>query len=344
MTLPKLRLCGLRAASITVALLLAWSAASAAAPRPPVKVSIAVPSRSMNYLNVFLAEQFLADEGVDAEITAVEGGARAAAALAGGSAHFAVLAVNEVVNVVSHGQDIIAIAGLQNGNAIQVVVAKAALDQKGVSPDSPLPARINALRGLKIAVTTPGSSTDQTLRYLLALERIDPATGLDIVNLNNPSAMLAALGRGQIDGFVHAPPSTTQAIVSHGAVALIDMIDTPATKNALFHVLTVRRDWAKANEETVLAVLRGIWKTQQFMASDREAAEARSRELYAQTDPNLFRSAFAAMYPSYATTPIMSLESARRTLEYLEATGGKRVTTAPPEKWVVNTYAEKARP
>jgi len=298
----------------------------------------------MNYLNVFLAEEFLKNEGIKAEITAVESGSRAAAALAGGSAHFAVLAVNEVVNVVSHGQKIIAIAGLQNGNAIQVVVAKRILKDKGVSPDSPLAKRIDALRGLKIGITTPGSSTDQTLKYLLALEKIDPTRELDIVNLNNPAAMLAALQRGQIDGFVHAPPNTTQAVVAHGAVALIDMIDTPATKGALFHVLSVKADWAKANEKTMLAVLRGFWKMQQFMANDRDGAEAKAAKIYSQTEPGLFKSAFASMYPSYATSPIMSLQSAQRTVNYLEATSGKRITEAPPEKWVVNEYAEKAKP
>jgi NitT/TauT family transport system substrate-binding protein len=322
-------------------LVLASSPAFAA---PLEKVSIAVPSRSMNYLNVFLAEGFVAQEGVKAEITAVESGSRAAAALAGGSAHFAVLAVNEVVNVVAQGQKIIAVAALQNGNAIQLVVSKRVSESKGVSADTPLSKRINALRGLKIAVTTPGSSTDQTLKYLLSLEKIDPARELDIINLNNPSAMLAALQRGQIDGFVHAPPNTTQAVVSHGAVPLIDMIDTPATKGALFHVLCVKDEWAKANEETMLAVLRGFWKMQQFMAGDRAAAEAKSAQIYSQTEPTLFKNAFAAMYPSYATTPLMSLQSAQKTVAYLEATSGKRIAAAPPEKWVVNAYAEKAKP
>ncbi len=341
MSLRSLFQFGLRVAAVALAFTLGCSTTYAA---PLGKVSIAVPSRSMNYLNVFLAEGFLTQEGIKAEITAVESGSRAAAALAGGSANFAVLAVNEIVNIVAQGQNIIAVAALQNGNAIQVVVTKNALEKKGVSPDAPLSKRINALRGLKIAVTTPGSSTDQTLKYLLALEKIDPASGLDIINLNNPSAMLAAFQRGQIDGFVHAPPNTTQAVVAHGAVPLIDMIDTPATKGALFHVLCVKADWAKANEETMLAVLRGFWKMEHFMASDRAGAEAKSAQIYSQTEPTLFKSAFAAMYPSYATTPLMSVQSAQRTVAYLEATSGKRIAAAPPEKWVVNTYAEKARP
>jgi NitT/TauT family transport system substrate-binding protein len=335
---------GRRAAIAALALLVASGPAFAVSPAAPVSTSIAVPSRSMNYLNVFLAEEFLAKEGVKAQITAVDSGSRAAAALAGNSAQFAVLALNEIVNVVAQGQKVIAVAGLQNGNAIQVVVTKNVLEKKGVTPDSPLAQRIEALRGLKIAVTTPGSSTDQTLKYLLAQGKIDPAKGLDIINLNNPPAMLAALQRGQIDGFVHAPPNTTKAVQSHGGVALIDMIDTPATKGALFHVLAVKEDWAKANQETVLAVLRGFWKMQQFMASDRAGAEAMSAKIYSQTEPALFKSAFDAMYPSYAKTPIMSPASAQKTLEYLEATSGKRIAAAPPEKWVVNEYAEKAKP
>ncbi|MFO7544326.1 MAG: ABC transporter substrate-binding protein [Trueperaceae bacterium] len=298
----------------------------------------------MNYLNVFLAERFLGSEGIDAEITAVEGGSRAAAALAGGSAHFAVLAVNEVVNVVAHGQDVIAIAGLQYGNAIQLVVKKEVLGRLNVTPDAPLAERINALKGLTIAITTPGSSTDQTLRYLLALEGINPASEINIVGLNNPAAMLAALGRGQIDGFVHAPPNTTEAVINHNAEILIDMIDTPATKGALFHVLTVRTEWAAQNEETVLAVLRGIWGMQRFMSDDRAAAEVESQQIYSQTSPELFRGAFDAMYPSYATTPIMSLESAQKTIEYLEATAGARTEVASPDTWVVNDYAERTQP
>jgi NitT/TauT family transport system substrate-binding protein len=65
---------------------------------------------------------------------------------------------------------------------------------------------------LKIGISTPGASTDVTLRFLLREARLDPQKDVTIVPVGDPTTALAGLKNGVIDGNMSVEPTQTAAV------------------------------------------------------------------------------------------------------------------------------------
>ena len=76
----------------------------------------------------------------------------------------------------------------------------------------PYPQMIADLKGLKIGISTPGASTDVTLRFLLREAGLDPQKDVTIVPVGDPTTALAALKNGLIDGNMSVEPTQTAAV------------------------------------------------------------------------------------------------------------------------------------
>ncbi|HRC37780.1 MAG TPA: ABC transporter substrate-binding protein, partial [Rubrivivax sp.] len=133
------------------------------------KVTIAVGGKNLlYYLPLTIAEQrgYFKAEGLDATIVDFAGGARALQAVVGGSADVVSGAFEHTVNMQFKGQAMRAFA-LQ-GLAPQIVL--------GVNPKTmPNFKTVTDLRGKKIGVTAPGSSTNVMVNFILAKAGLKPS-------------------------------------------------------------------------------------------------------------------------------------------------------------------------
>jgi NitT/TauT family transport system substrate-binding protein len=166
------------------------------------KVTIAVGGKNLlYYLPLTVAEQkgYFKDEGLDVEIVDFAGGARALQAVVGGSADVVSGAFEHNINMQAKGQFMRAF--VLQGRAPQIVLAVS-------TKTMPNYASVADLKGKKIGVTAPGSSTNIMANYVLAKNGLKPAD-VSFVGVGASQGAVAALRSGQIDAISNLDPVMT---------------------------------------------------------------------------------------------------------------------------------------
>ncbi|MBC7437376.1 MAG: ABC transporter substrate-binding protein [Bdellovibrionales bacterium] len=187
------------------------------------KISLAVGGKaSFYYLPLTIAEQlgYFKAEGLDIEFSDFAGGARALQALVGGSADVVSGAYEHTINMQSKNQFIQSF--VLQGRAPQIAV--------GVSTKSMANYKTLAdLKGKKIGVSAPGSSTNMVANLILSRAGLKP-TDVSFVGVGTSSGALAALRSGQIDAMSNIDPVMTM-LEQKGDVRIIS--DTRTLKGTL---------------------------------------------------------------------------------------------------------------
>jgi NitT/TauT family transport system substrate-binding protein len=190
-------------------LLLAGAATLMAAPRlvraqalEKSKVTMAVGGKNLlYYLPLTIAEQrgYFKAEGLDVTIVDFAGGARALQALVGGSADVVSGAFEHTVNMQAKGQRLRAF--VLQGRAPQIVL--------GVNPRTMAGYKSVAdLKGKKIGVTAPGSSTNVMVNFILAKAGLKPSD-VSIIGVGAAQGAAAAMRAAQIDALSNLDPVIT---------------------------------------------------------------------------------------------------------------------------------------
>nr|WP_245638651.1 ABC transporter substrate-binding protein [Hydrogenophaga palleronii] len=166
------------------------------------KLTIAVGGKNLlYYLPLTVAEQlgYFKDEGLDLTIVDFAGGSRALAAVVGGSADVVSGAFEHTINMQFKGQPMRAF--VLQGLAPQIVL--------GVNPKTMANFKTIAdLKGKKIGVTAPGSSTNVMVNFVLAKAGLKPSD-VSIVGVGAGNGAVAAMRAGQIDAISNLDPVIT---------------------------------------------------------------------------------------------------------------------------------------
>ncbi|WP_295550623.1 ABC transporter substrate-binding protein [Limnohabitans sp. Rim8] len=163
------------------------------------KVTIAVGGKNLfYYLPLTVAEQlgYFKQEGLDLTIVDFSGGSRALQAVVGGSADVVSGAFEHTVNMQFKGQPMRAF--VLQGLAPQIVL--------GINPKTmPNFKSVADLKGKKIGVTAPGSSTNVLANYVLAKAGLKPSD-VSFVGVGASNGAVAAMRSGQIDAISNLDP------------------------------------------------------------------------------------------------------------------------------------------
>ncbi len=166
------------------------------------KLTIAVGGKNLlYYLPLTIAEQlgYFKDEGLDLTIVDFAGGSRALQAVVGGSADVVSGAFEHTVNMQFKGQPMRAF--VLQGRAPQIVL--------GVNPKTmPNYKSVSDLKGKKVGVTAPGSSTNVMVNFILAKAGLKPSD-VSIVGVGAGNGAVAAMRSGQIDAISNLDPVIT---------------------------------------------------------------------------------------------------------------------------------------
>ncbi len=177
-------------------------------------VHIAVGGKNaFYYLPLTIAEQlgYFRDEGLDVKISDFAGGSAALRAVVGGSAEVVSGAYEHTVSL--QGKKQYFRAFVLQGRLPQIAL--------GLSPAKA--ARFHSyqdLKGLKIGVSAPGSSTHNLVKQLLAKAGLDPDRDVSIVGVGIGAGAIAAMKSGQIDGISNVDPVMTK-LEMEGAVKVV---------------------------------------------------------------------------------------------------------------------------
>lgn len=163
------------------------------------KIAIAVGGKNLfYYLPLTIAEQlgYFKAEGLEVEISDFAGGSRALQALVGGSADVVSGAFEHTIAMQAKGQFVREF--VLQGRAPQIVlgVSKKAMPNFKTVAD---------LKGKKIGVTAPGSSTNIMTNFVLAKAGLKP-TDVSFVGVGAGSGAVAAFQSGQIDAIANLDP------------------------------------------------------------------------------------------------------------------------------------------
>lgn len=204
-------------AFVTVAALV-WAAACG--PPDDGGVTIALPSSTLLAATTYIAADLglFAREGLDVEIQHVAGVAAVNAVIAG-SAEFTVGSGGTMMRATGRGQRLTAIANVVDRPLVELVLRRDVADRFQVRDGMTLGERGRTLKGLTIAVQGVGSIIHAWVRYLAAAAALDADRDVRITPMD-PSAMVAALDAGLIDGYATSPPFTTQSVLAGGATML----------------------------------------------------------------------------------------------------------------------------
>ena len=183
---------------------MAWAAAPIAFAQPleKPKLTLAVGGKNLlYYLPLTIAEQlgYFKAEGLELSIADFAGGSQALRAVVGGSADVVSGAFEHTVNMQAKGQRLRAF--VLQGRAPQIVL--------GVNPKTmPNYKAVADLKGKKIGVSAPGSSTNVMANFVLAKAGLKPSD-VSFIGVGTSSGAVAAMRSGQIDAMSNLDPVIT---------------------------------------------------------------------------------------------------------------------------------------
>ena len=276
-------------------------------------------SRSLYYLPLTIAERkgFFKEQGLDVEINDFGGGAKSLQALVGGSVDVVTGAYEHTIRMQAKGQDIRAVLELGRFPAIVLAVRKALADKVKSPAD---------LKGLKIGVTAPGSST-----YLMAVYAMSKAglkaSDASFIGIGGGASAVAAVKNGQVDAISHLDPVISKLYADGEITLLIDTRTEEATK-ALFGgtnpaaVLYLKKEFADANPVTTQRLTNALYAALTWLAkaTPAEVADTVPPE-YLLGDRPLYEAAVKASLPSYSRTGVVTkegMDSVYATLKQLD--------------------------
>jgi NitT/TauT family transport system substrate-binding protein len=271
------------------------------------------------YLPLTVAEKkgYFKEEGLDVSINDFGGGAKSLQALVGGSVDVVTGAYEHTIRMQAKGQDIVAVAELGRYPGIVIAVHKSKADQIKSAAD---------LKGMKIGVTAPGSSTMLTAQYAMVKAGLKP-TDAAFIGVGGGASAVAAMKKGEIDAIAHLDPVISK-LESDGDIKVLIDTRTEAGSKALWGgsnpaaVLYMKRDFAEKNPNTTQRLTNALVKALKWLATAKpEDVAAVVPEEYHLGDKPLYIAAVKKSLESYSRDGVASdagMQSVLATLQALD--------------------------
>jgi NitT/TauT family transport system substrate-binding protein len=261
--------------------------AQAVKPEKP-SLTIAVGGQALIYylpLSVAHLKGYFKDEGLNVTIADFAGGSKALQAVVGGSADVVSGAFEHTINLQAKGQFYRCFA-LQ-GRAPMIVLGVS----KKTMPDYKSPAD---LKGKKIGVTAPGSSTNMMASFFLAQHGLKP-TDVSYVGVGAGAGAVTAIRSGQVDAMSNLDP-VTSTLVKDDALRIIADTRTLKDSQAIFGgnmpagCLYASQSFIDANPLTTQALANAIVRADKWIQSVTPDEIAKLvPESYLLGDPELYK-------------------------------------------------------
>jgi NitT/TauT family transport system substrate-binding protein len=280
------------------------------------KITIAVGGKSLfYYLPLTVAERqgYFKQEGLEVEIPDFPGGARALQALVGGSADMVSGAYEHTINMLAKKQTIKAVVLQAKYSSIVLLLSK----ERAARYKSP-----KDLKGLKIGVTAPGSSTNMFVNNLLARDGLKPAD-VSIIGVGAGAGAVAAMEKGEIDALSNLDPVITQLESTGKFVAVADSRTERGMKEIYggdYHasVIYTMEEFVKRNPNTVQAVANAMVRANRWIAkATPQQIVDLMPDQYKAGNPSLYKEGLLKNMIGYSEDGLMSMKAAENVYKVL---------------------------
>jgi NitT/TauT family transport system substrate-binding protein len=234
-------------------------------------VDIAEAPSALQTLPIGIAESqgFFKKNGLEVSIDTVNGGAAIIAALQSGSVQFASATASPIVAADDQG------AGLQMLTSLstypeQIVMTTKKAEEVGITESTPVDKKLEALKGMSVAVTELGGGLQYTLNYALSSVGM---TGDEVnaVSVTPYSSQINALRANRVDAIAPSSPYGSLA-VSEGIGVMVANIwqgeveSLPTTDP--FQVLGVQESYAKDNPEVMEEMRKALGEAFEYIRAN----------------------------------------------------------------------------
>jgi NitT/TauT family transport system substrate-binding protein len=249
--------------SLLLAAALACGVARAAEPLEKKHIDIATVGAVMGYLPVDIAikKGYFKDEGLDVERSMFPGGPKVLQSMLGGTADFGSSAYSNTLTMAAKGQKVVAVALMARyPGYVFGISSKSAAKFKSLKD----------LSGMRLGVTSPGSSNNLVLDYIASKAGVD-LKSFSVIGVGAEAGAAAAVRQGQIDGLISVDPVITMLTESHDLNIVADMRTADGVHSALgvaqypeAAILTTA-DFIAKNPHTVQAVVNAIVRAEKYL-------------------------------------------------------------------------------
>ena len=323
----------LRAVSGAIALSLAGLAAT---PVMAEKVIVTHSTKSFAFLTYFAASamNYFDDMGIEVEEIRTGSGSKSLAAMVSGDAHIYLGSTASAFKSRAKGVPVRLIAPVVTQLTSSIVVTGDWAKSHGITKDSPLEDKMAALKDARIAISGPGSGSDQAARYVIAQAGFNPDRDTQLVAMgSNATTYMSAMQAGQIDGFSTSPPHIHVAEKDFGATILINMAagELPALDGYFYIGMIARDDWVASNPEDAAKVVAGLRMAMEAIhdpARNAEVADAVYNKYYPDMDRALFNRVWEDQTNSVPTSLDMSDEMLKRVISFYNTFSDNKIDEA----------------
>jgi len=299
-----MKLARIVAVTLALVLSLAGAAQHTALGQTPEKKQLTLGvggKTALYYLPLTICERlgYFKEQGLDVTINDFRGGAQSLQALVGGSIDVVTGAYEHTIRMQAKGQPIKAVIELGRFPGIVVAVRKDKAYKSAAD-----------LKGMKIGVTAPGSSTNFFVMYLMSKAGLKPEDASYIGVGIGPSAV-AAIKKGELDALSNLDPVMTK-LEQDGDIKIVADSRTEEGTRAIFGgsnpaaVLYARQDFIEKNPNTMQALVNAFYKTLKWLerATPEEIAATVPEDYYLGDKP-LYMAAVKANRPVYSLTGVI---------------------------------------
>lgn len=308
-----------QASALVATLALALSACGAPSSAPPGQegtggaggegggdgetVTIGIGGQTLlTYLPTTLADElgYYEEEGVDVDLQDLQGGSKALTAMIGGSTDVTSGYYEHTIQMQAKKQPVKAFVNMNLSSGLALVVAEKNKDSI---------TSVDDLAGKNVGVTSPGSSTDMFVKYLLSQNglEIDAAS---VSAIGAGSSAVAAVEQGQVDAAVMLEPDITVLGKRLGTEPTIikdvrtleglqEVFDAEAWPSSSLYATT---EWLEENPETAKKLATAITRTLTFIADHSgEEIAAEMPETFAGGDPEQYAAVIEELKKTLST-------------------------------------------
>jgi len=307
-----------RLSLLVLALVLALAGGARGQAIEKKQLTLGVGGKSaLYYLPLTICERlgYFKEQGLDVIIEDFRGGAQSLQALVGGSVDVVTGAYEHTIRMQAKGQDIRAVIELGRFPGIAVGLRKDRAPAYKSAAD---------LKGTKIGVTAPGSSTHFFVMYLMSKAGLAPSDA-SYIGVGAAASAVAAMKRGEIDALSNVDPMITR-LEQDGDIKIIADSRTEEGTRAIFGgsnpaaVLYLKHQFAQSNPNTVEALVNAFYKTLKWLekATPDEIA-ATVPEEYFLGDKALYLAAVKANKQVYSLTGLVAPAGMQSSADMLTA-------------------------
>ena len=293
-------------------------------------------------MNVARTKGYIKDEGLDIDVTDFGSGAKGLAALVGKNVDLNIGVHEHVLVMQAKGVELRSIVAMSNAPGTVIAVTKQFAPKFKTMKD---------LKGTKIGISAPGSSTHMLLNQVLVQNGLKP-DDVSTIGVGNAAGAVAAVRTGgELQALVNFDPVISTLEASGDIKPVLDLRSLEATKayyknDYTFLTVYTTPEYIQKNPAACQALVNGIVKALKWMqTATPEQILAAVPEEYWKNDRDLYLRGIVKNLAGFSHDGRMTAAGSKTLLDGLmtydkdvQAAGSKMVLSRTYD----NTFVEKA--